>query len=114
MNQLMYIRCAFFEGKVKPGQEQAFHDFVSSKLVPLWTQFPGAQDVRVLSQKESDTDNPHYAMVLAIRYPDMAAIEKALQSDVRTKSREVTGELVKMFDGRIFHTVFDLRHNVAL
>jgi hypothetical protein len=110
----MYIRCAFFEGKVKPGQELNFHDYVSRKLVPLWTQFPGAEEVRVMSQKESDTDNPHYAMVLAIRYPDMAAIEKAMQSDVRAKSREVTGELVKLFDGRIFHTIFDLRHNVTL
>jgi hypothetical protein len=110
----MYIRCAFFEGKIKPGQDLKFHNFVTQKLVPLWTQFPGAQEVRVLSQKESDTDNPHYAMVLAIRYPDMAAIEKAMQSDVRFKSREVTGELVKLFDGRIFHTIFDLRHNVSL
>ena len=110
----MFIRCAFFEGKVKPGQEQAFHNFVAEKLVPLWTQFLGAEEVRVLSQKESDTDNPHYAMVLSIKYPSMAAIEKALASDVRVKSREVTGELVKMFNGRIFHTVFDLRHNFAL
>ena len=107
----MHIRCAFFEGKVKPGQDKAFHDFVSEKLVPLWTQFPGAQEVRVLSQSESDTDNPHYAMVLAIKYPSMAAINKALASDVRLKSREVTAELVKLFDGRIFHTVFDLRHD---
>jgi hypothetical protein len=110
----MYIRCAFFEGKVKPGQEQAFHRFVTDNLLPLWTRFPGAQEVRVLSEAESDTENPHYAMVLAIRYPDMAAIEKAMQSDVRLRSREVTGELVKMFDGRIFHTIFDLRHNVTL
>lgn len=110
----MLIRCAFFEGRVKDGQSSNFLNFVSQELVPLWTQFPGATEVRVLSQRESDTDNPHYAMVLAIQYPDMAAIEKALQSDVRLKSREVTGELVKMFDGRIFHTVFDVRHNVAL
>jgi hypothetical protein len=110
----VYIRCAFFEGRVKEGQSEKFHDFVTENLVPLWTQFPGAKEVRVLSQKESDTDSPHYAMVLAIQYPDMAAIEKALQSDVRFKSREVTGELVKMFDGRIFHTVFDVRHNAKL
>ncbi|MBG1233278.1 hypothetical protein [Aestuariivirga litoralis] len=110
----MFIRCAFFEGKVRPGQEKTFHEFVSEKLVPLWTQFPGAEEVRVLSQKESDTESPHYAMVLSIKYPSMAAIERALASDVRFKSRDVTGELIKMFDGRIFHTVFDLRHDVKL
>ena len=108
----MFIRCAFFDGRVKAGQEKSFHKFVSEKLVPLWTKFPGAEEVRVLSQKESDTENPHYAMVFAIKYPSLEAINEALASDVRFKSRDVTGELVKMFDDRIFHTVFDLRHNV--
>jgi hypothetical protein len=110
----MFVRCAFFEGKVREGQAVAFHDFVSQRLVPLWTQFPGATEVRVLSQIDSDPNSPHYAMVLAIQYPDMEAIEKALQSDVRSKSRDITGELVKMFDGRIFHTLFDMCHNVVL
>ena len=110
----MFIRCAFFEGKIKPGMEAAFHAFVAEKLVPLWTQFPGAEHVRVLGQRESDTETPHYAMVLSIAYPSMAAIEKALASDVRFKSRGVTGELVKMYDGRIFHTVFDVRHDVKI
>lgn len=110
----MFIRCAFFEGKVKPGYEEAFSTFVKQRLVPLWTKFPGAEEVRVMRQLESDTDNPHYAMVLAIKYPNRAAIEEALKSDVRNKSREETGELVKMFDGRIFHTVFDAAYDVAL
>jgi hypothetical protein len=110
----MFIRCAFFEGHIHPGKTEAFHTFVTDNLVPLWTKFPGATEVRVLNQAQSDTDQPHYAMVLAIQYPDMASIEKALASDVRLKSREVTGELIKLFDGRIFHTVFDVRHNVVL
>jgi hypothetical protein len=110
----MYIRCAFFEGHVKEGQEAAFSRFVTERLLPLWTQFPGAEEVRVLRQEESDSPSPHYAMVLAIRYPSREAIEQALKSDVRVKSREVTQELVKMFDGRIFHSVFKAQHDVAL
>ena len=110
----MYIRCAFFEGKVKDGCDRAFAEFVRDRLVPLWTQFPGAEEVRVLRQLEADTAEPHYAMVLAIKYPSLAAIEEALNSDVRAQSRETTGELVKMFEGRIFHTVFETAHDVAL
>jgi len=106
----MFIRCAFFEGRVKAGKEGEFKSFVKNRLVPLWTQFPGAEEVRVLHQTESDTPAPHYAMVLAIKYPSMAAIEKALQSDVRNQSRVETQELVKLFDGRIFHTVFEAAH----
>lgn len=110
----MFIRCAFFEGKVKPGCEEAFAAFVKDRLVPLWTQFPGAEEVRVLRQQDSDTEHPHYAMVLAIRYASLAAIEEALKSDVRFKSRAETAELVKMYDGRIFHTVFEAAHDVKL
>jgi len=106
----MYIRCAFFEGHVKSGFDAEFKAFVREKLVPLWTKFPGAEEVRVLHQTESDTAEPHYAMVLAIKYPNMAAIELALKSDVRNQSRLVTQDLVKMFDGRIFHTVFEAAH----
>jgi antibiotic biosynthesis monooxygenase (ABM) superfamily enzyme len=102
----MYVRYAFFEGQVKAGYEAAFTAFVRERLVPLWTQFPGAREVRVLRQHSADDGAPHYAMVLAIRYPSLEAIDTALQSDVRAQSRAVTGELVKMFDGRIFHTVF--------
>ena len=106
----MFIRCAFFEGRVKAGKDAEFKAFVKNRLVPLWTQFPGAEEVRVLHQTESDTPEPNYAMVLAIKYPSMAAIEKALQSDVRNKSRVETQELVKLFVGRIFHTVFEAAH----
>jgi len=106
----VYIRCAFFEGRVKPGHEAAFTKFVRERLVPLWMKFPGAEEVRVLRQREADVGNPHYEMVLEIRYPSLAAIELALKSDVRSASRAETMELVKIFDGRIFHTIFQADH----
>jgi hypothetical protein len=110
----MFIRCAFFEGRIKPGCDQAFASFVRDRLVPLWTSFPGAEEVRVLRQHDSDTEQPHYAMVLAISYPSLAAIDAALMSAARAKSREETAELVTLFEGRIFHTVFEAAHDVQL
>jgi antibiotic biosynthesis monooxygenase (ABM) superfamily enzyme len=104
---LMFIRCAFFEGRVLPGQDDAFRSFVRDRLVPLWTRFPGADEVRVLYQRDADTAEPHYAMVLAIRYPSLEAIDAAMQSPERASSRALTQELITLFDGRIFHTVFD-------
>ena len=102
----MFIRCAFFKGQVVRGQERAFTDYVRDHLVPLWTKFPGAQEVRVLRQVECDVSDPHFEMVLAIQYPSREAIERALASEVRAQSREVTQGLLPMFDGQIFHTVF--------
>lgn len=103
----MFIRCAFFKGRVRPGHEADFTRYVREQLVPLWTQFPGAQEVRVLRQVECDMDDPRLEMVLAIRYPSREAIDRALASEVRAQSREVTKGLLALYDGVVFHTVFD-------
>jgi len=103
----MIIRYALFEGEIHAGKEEEFRAFVKNNLVPLWTQFPGAEEVRVLDGLDRDEGAPTYAMALAIRYKDMAAVEKALASPFRSQSREVTGELLKMFTGRVHHHVFD-------
>ena len=102
----MFIRCAFFQGNVKPGMAQAFNNYIRKELVPLWTRFPGAQEVRVLRQVESDVADPHFGMVLSVRYPTRESIEIALASEVRLQSREVSKDLIAMFDGTVFHTVF--------
>ena len=111
----MYIRCAFFEGRVKAGQEEAFARFVKDRLVPLWTQFPGARGsarlatARVRHRQSALCHGPRHSS-----YPSLAAIDAALKSDVRSQSRAETTDLVKMFDGRIFHTVFEAPHDVVL
>lgn len=102
----MYIRCAFFRGQVKPGLEDTFNDYIRKELVPLWTRFPGAQEVRVLRQVESDVNDPRLEMVLSVRYPSRASIETALASEVRMQSKEVSKALIDMFDGTVFHTIF--------
>lgn len=102
----MFIRCAFFQGQVKAGMEATFDRYIREKLVPLWTRFPGAQEVRVLRQVESDVDSPHFGMVLSVRYPNRASIEIALASAVRLESKEVSKDLIAMFDGQVFHSVF--------
>lgn len=103
----MIIRYALFEGAIHEGQEEAFRSYVKEKLVPLWTQFPGATEVRVLDGVERDDGAPAYAMALAIRYPDIATCKAALESPVRYESRDMTGGLLKMFTGRVHHHIFD-------
>ncbi|MBZ9672656.1 hypothetical protein FJ970_30045 [Mesorhizobium sp. B2-1-8] len=103
----MIIRYALFEGEIHAGRESEFRHFVRERLVPLWTQFPGAEEVRVLDGTARDDGAPGYAMALAIRYPDMDTCNKALQSSVRFQSRDLTSELLKMFTGRVHHHVFE-------
>ncbi|MEM5583144.1 hypothetical protein WNZ15_11835 [Roseibium sp. AS2] len=102
----MITRFALFEGSVRPGKTEAFRTAVKERLVPLWTQFPGNSDVRVMFGEERDEGAPEFPLILAISYPDRTAMAGALESDVRDRSREVTGEIVsEFFEGRIHHHV---------
>ncbi|WP_299206157.1 antibiotic biosynthesis monooxygenase [uncultured Tateyamaria sp.] len=105
----MITRFALFEGSVKPGQTDAFRAAVLERLVPLWKQFPGNSDVRVMFSDDRDEGAPEFPLILAITYPDAAAMEDALDSPFRAQSRDVTGEIVaEHFDGRIHHHVTQL------
>ena len=106
----MITRFALFEGTVSPENVDAFRAAVHDRLVPLWTQFPGNTDVRVMFGEERDEGAPEFPLILAISYPDRATMEAALDSPARFQSKEVTGEIVEAyFDGRIHHHV-TLRH----
>lgn len=102
----MFIRCAFFRGTIKPGRKAEFDAHIQAELVALWTRFPHVQEVRVLRQVESDTTDPHFEMVLAMRFPSREAIAEALDSKTRYASREASKRLFELFDGDVFHTVF--------
>lgn len=103
----MYFRCAFFEGRIKAGKEIEFFRFVEERLLPLWRQFPHVIRVEVLKEVESETGSHNFPMVLQTLYPTQKAISEALNSLVRAESKALTRELMKMFEGRIFHVIFD-------
>lgn len=102
----MITRYALFEGSVHPEKIKAFRAAVLERLVPLWKQFAGAQEVRVMFGEERDEGAPEFPLILAISYPDRTAMERALASPARAQSRVVTGEITtEFFEGRIHHHV---------
>lgn len=102
----MITRYALFEGKVKAEQTEAFRAAVIEKVLPHWMKFPGALDVRVSFGESQDDGAPEFPMILAINYPDLAAVDAALASPVRAQSRAATQEVIsEFFDGRIHHHV---------
>lgn len=104
----MLTRYAIFEGKVRDGQNAAFRAFVTEKLTPLWRQFDGAEDVRVMFGEDQDPDGPQIPLILAIAYPDRAAMTRALASPARYESRDLLPELYeKYLDARLYHYVMD-------
>lgn len=107
----MITRFALFEGSVKTGHIEAFRTAVLDQLVPLWKQFPGNTDVRVMFGEDRDEGAPEFPLILAITYPNTDTMTAALESPARNQSKEVTGGIVaKYFEGRIHHHVTQM-HN---
>ncbi len=103
----MLTRCAFFEGHVRAGKEADFDQFIEQRLLPLWRQFPGASDVRVLRRVDSDPQAPHVHMMLEFDYPSQEALDTTVASPERAKAKAETQTLLAMFEGRLFHIVFE-------
>ncbi|MEM8850607.1 MAG: hypothetical protein AAGE03_11310 [Pseudomonadota bacterium] len=105
----MITRFALFEGSVVADKVEDFRAAVMDSLVPLWTQFPGNTDVRVMFGEDRDEGAPEFPLILAITYPDRATMTAALDSPARFRSKEVTGEIIDAyFTGRIHHHVMAL------
>jgi hypothetical protein len=102
----MITRYALFEGTIHPGMTDAFRAAVNDRLVPLWRQFTGNCGVRVSFGEERDEGAPEYPLILAISYPDRAALEAAMACPARFASRDATGLITaEFFTGRIHHHV---------
>ena len=57
---------------------------------------------------------PEFPLILAISYPDEAAMTAALDSPFRFQSKDVTGQIVdEYFEGRIHHHVTERHEYVA-
>ena len=79
----MLTRLAIFQGSSREGQDAAMRAYVEEVLAPLWRQFDGAEDVRVMFAVEQDDGGPDIPLILAITYPDRAAMARALDSSAR-------------------------------
>ena len=104
----MIVRQAFFEGNIREGHEDTFKAYVADKLMPMWREFPGIKEVRVLYAVERDNGAPAYPLVLWTAYESRTALAAAMNSPVRYESREATKGLLEMFEGHIHHHVFEL------
>lgn len=111
----MITRYAVFEGQVHAGQEAAFRAAVLAEILPHWKRFPGATAVRVSFAVSRDAGAPEFPMILATSYPDVATVEAALASPVRTEARAATeAVLARFFTGRIHHHVTEAHEHAEL
>lgn len=101
----MLTRYVFFEGQMI-GDADEFRATILRELMPLWQGMPNNTGVRVSFAEERDEGAPEIAMVLAVDYPDRAALDASLASDHRYKSRDHSAVVLgQCFSGRVHHHV---------
>lgn len=101
----MITRTAIFEGRIKDGCEDRFFTEIEERLAPLWRKFPHATNVRLLRVSARDHDALPIVMIQQIDYPSWKAMNDAVASPIRAKARELTLEILEMFDGRFYHVM---------
>ncbi len=105
----MLTRTAIYEGKIKPGHEAEFFARVRDELEPVWARFPNAAAIRVQFTQSADADSRPIAMVLEMDFPDQAAIDECLASNIRPEAHAKTEEVMKLFEGRFYHFVAETK-----
>jgi len=102
----MITRFALFEGHVKPDETEAFRAAVLAEVLPHWKSFPGVLSVRICFSNERDEGAPELPLLLAISYPDRAAVDVALASPQRALAVAATESvLARYFRGRVHHHI---------
>ncbi len=110
----MITRFALFEGHVKPGETEAFRAAVLAEVLPHWNAFPGVLGVRVCFSNERDEGAPELPLILAISYPDRAAVDVALASPERALAKAATESvLARFFRGRVHHHITAAHDHIA-
>lgn len=93
----MIIRYPLFEGQIAPDQTADFRAAVLADILPKWQAFPGGLAVRVTFAEARDEGAPEYPLILAINYPDLAAVAIALASPTRSAGRAATEAVMAQF-----------------
>jgi hypothetical protein len=110
----MITRFAMFDGQVHPGQTEAFRQAILTEVLPHWKSFPSVLAVRVCFSDERDTDAPEMPLILAISYPDRAAVDIALASPERALAKAATESvLARFFTGRVHHHITEAHDHIT-
>lgn len=102
----MFVRCAFFKGRIKPGMEEAFHAHWRDNVLQHWRALPHLLELRVMQDVDSDDEESRFPLVMAMRFASREHIAEALASDARWASKAASKPLIDMLDGHVIHTVF--------
>jgi hypothetical protein len=104
----MWIRSAFWEGKLRPGLEREFVVEIETDIAPAMRTLPGVKDVKALWPKAYEDRSTDIVCQLLVFFANHSDIALMISSDARNAVRKRVAELnSRCFDGRISHINYE-------
>jgi len=104
----MWIRSAFWEGKLRPGQEQAFMAEIDNAIAPAMRKLPGVKGVQALWPKAYEDRSTEIVCQFLVFFDSEADLALMISSPGRIAVRERVAELKsRCFEGRISHINYE-------
>lgn len=99
----MWVRSAFWCGRIRPGHEAEFIAAVDEELIPALARLPGVRGARSLWPRRLEDDPPPIACQVIVEFDGEAEVDRMLASPERLALRTRVGEIAALFDGTISH-----------
>jgi antibiotic biosynthesis monooxygenase (ABM) superfamily enzyme len=103
----MIIRSAYLEGTVPPAQRARFDAHMSGPVMAAIATYPGLRQAHLRKLIQADEGAPSIYMVFDLHFDNLQAMEAALASATRQAVREIISQGMTLFQGRVYHLVFD-------
>lgn len=103
----MLIRSAVLEGTVAGADRAAFDRHMRETVRAAIATYPGIVDVRLRWPAENEPGAPPIYVIFDLYFPDLATMHAALASDTRAAVRRALGEIMPVFQGRVYHLVLE-------
>lgn len=105
----MIIRSAILEGQVPEADRERFDAQMRGAVVQAIGTYPGIRAVKLRRLVQADEGTaPHY-MIFDLYFDDLAAMDAALASPTRQAVRAQIAQAMSMFQGRVYHQVFEVQ-----
>ena len=103
----MIIRSAVLEGSVAEENRAHFDHHMATTVLAAIARYPGIREVRLRRPVEQESGAPPVYMVFDLWFDTLADMHAALASPIRQEVRARIGEVMKSFDGRVYHLVLE-------
>ena len=104
----MWIRSAFWTGRPRPGQDEAFQAAIDGELVPGLKALPYVDDAKALWPRRLEDNPPGVHCQIIVMFASQEAVDGMLASEGRAALRARVREVAGLFDGAISHIDYEV------